>query len=224
MNDFYVYVHKYKSGVTAGKIFYVGKGRKFRAWSKYSRNSKWKSCTGLNEYSVDIVLNNISETDALDFENLLITEIGLINLTNLSLGGKGSSGFKLSEETKRKIGESSKGRRKGVTVTLETREKQRLSNTLNREALNARGFDNTGKKWTTSMREKLLRPELRKRIGMIQRKPVMCSNGMRFSHAKNAVEWLKVTGYDAATNANISKCCLGLRKSAYGFGWTFINK
>lgn len=73
--DYYVYLHK----TLDGKVFYVGKGVKKRAWSKSSRSNKW--CEKAKDgYSVEIYKENLSDLDALNLENKLITSIeGLVN-------------------------------------------------------------------------------------------------------------------------------------------------
>ena len=38
-NDYYVYLHK----TLNGEVFYVGKGRLKRAWSKSNRGKNWRS-------------------------------------------------------------------------------------------------------------------------------------------------------------------------------------
>lgn len=66
-NNYYVYVHKDNNG----NIFYVGKGRNKRAWSKTDRSKGWKEISDLG-YSVEIHLSNLSEKEALLKENELI--------------------------------------------------------------------------------------------------------------------------------------------------------
>ena len=76
MNKFYVYFHRRTSDNT---IFYVGKGTGKRAWSKDNRGQEWytESDSG---FTVEIVKNNLSNTEALALENELINTIpNLIN-------------------------------------------------------------------------------------------------------------------------------------------------
>lgn len=66
-NDYYVYLHK----TLDGKVFYVGKGRLKRAWSKAGRNLLWKEVSA-NGYSVELYKENLSEKEALELETYLI--------------------------------------------------------------------------------------------------------------------------------------------------------
>lgn len=67
--QYYTYIHLNKHN----KPIYVGKGKGSRAYDKRNYNE---------EYSVKIVNGNLSEKDALEFEELLISEIGIDNLYN----------------------------------------------------------------------------------------------------------------------------------------------
>jgi hypothetical protein len=80
LNNFYVYLHKELDGT----IFYVGKGNGTRAYSKSNRGLKWNNhIKSIGDYTVEIAYDNLTENDALDIEESLITEIGLSNLTNI---------------------------------------------------------------------------------------------------------------------------------------------
>lgn len=100
---FYVYIHRRHSD---NSIFYVGKGSGDRAWKTNSRNEHWRNVVKKHDYTVEIVARFSSEECAFSFEVALIDLIGLENLTNKSNGGRGSSGWKISEEGKRKLSEA----------------------------------------------------------------------------------------------------------------------
>lgn len=74
-NDYYVYLHK----TLDGDIFYVGKGRKNRAWVKFSRSKAWNEVSGKG-YSVELYSENLFEKEALEIESRLIET--LPNLVN----------------------------------------------------------------------------------------------------------------------------------------------
>ena len=61
-NNFYVYVHR---TADTGRIFYVGKGTKNRAWTKGSRNLHWRNIVNKNGYHVK--LKKIKELLAITF-------------------------------------------------------------------------------------------------------------------------------------------------------------
>jgi hypothetical protein len=102
---FYVYLHKKPNG----QIFYVGKGKGYRATQKSNRNAYWKRVVDKYGYNVTIFKDNMTEQEAFNLEMELIEAIGLENLTNLTVGGDGTSGFTHKAETKRKIGLANSG-------------------------------------------------------------------------------------------------------------------
>lgn len=98
---FYVYAHK----KPCGEVFYIGKGKNRRAWSKYDRNSMWVNTANKYGYTVEIIHDNLTEQEAFDKEVELIRKYGRRNigtgiLTNLTDGGEGVTGHVHSEEYK----------------------------------------------------------------------------------------------------------------------------
>lgn len=76
-NDYYVYGHYLKDN---GILFYVGKGRRNRKLSNTGRSKEWKQITENNEWYACVIKDNLSETQALEFEKELISkESNLIN-------------------------------------------------------------------------------------------------------------------------------------------------
>ncbi len=75
IRDFYVYLHKDKN---AGTPFYVGKGTRRRAYTKNGRNIYWKEKVEElnNEYDVEIVKDNLTESEAYELETELIKKYG----------------------------------------------------------------------------------------------------------------------------------------------------
>lgn len=198
MANFYVYLHRYASGPKLGEIFYVGKGCGKRSTSRCGRNQYWKNIVNKYGFACELAAFDLSEDAAFSVEQKIINDIGLDTLANLYTGGNG-----------------------GRIPSEASRERMRLSNTVTKAELKARGFDRTGSKWTPEIREKLLSSALRAKIGEAQRKTIVCSNGMTFSHGADAAEWLTRLGRMRVSKSNISKCCHGQRKSAYGFKWAF---
>jgi hypothetical protein len=108
-------------------IFYVGIGNDIRrAYRNEGRNDHWTKVYNKYGKVVDIIAQDISLDAAKEMEKHLIASIGLKSLCNKTLGGEGffggthseetreklrkaSTGKKFSDETKRKIGEKSKG-------------------------------------------------------------------------------------------------------------------
>lgn len=104
--DFCVYLHRKK---TNNEIFYVGKGKKHRPYQKSSRNAFWRSVVSKHGYIVEIVESGLQEWYALELETDLINLYGKRQdgdgiLVNLADGGAvGTTGYKMSEETKQLI-------------------------------------------------------------------------------------------------------------------------
>ena len=81
------------------EVFYIGIGKtEKRAYSKKSRNKWWKNIILKTEYSVEIIIEDISWKEAQEVEVLLISEygrrdLGLGNLVNLTNGGEVTQGM-----------------------------------------------------------------------------------------------------------------------------------
>jgi hypothetical protein len=111
MTNFYVYLHIKE---TDGTPFYVGKGSGNRAYV-YGRNDWWKKTVEKYGYDVIILEDNLSEDVSLEREIYWIDRIGRRDLgkgtlVNLTDGGDGISGLIFTEEHKRKIGDSNRGK------------------------------------------------------------------------------------------------------------------
>lgn len=134
MQTYYVYAYKHPS---TNVPFYIGKGHAERAMfhSRYAASNFFKNKhfkhTILKirrelsrEPVVELLADNLTEADALALEIELIKQYGrkLIDpngvLCNLTLGGDGVSGYKHTEESKRKM-------RENKVMTDELREKYR---------------------------------------------------------------------------------------------------
>lgn len=220
---FYVYRHIRND---TGQVFYVGKGRGNRAWSKGGRNFLWQEIAKESGYKIEFVKFNISEDEAFGLEKSTILDIGIENLCNLSIGGGGSSGYKLtekqrekqrnaligrkvSEETKRKISASNKGR-------IASKEKKiRLSLSHIGKIRSAESKI----KQSQSMLDRVSRKKNEMYGDMM--KPVKCSNGITFPSLADACSWVKSWSAESRPKASISRCALGQAKTAYGFGWSY---
>ena len=109
---FYVYTHKRESD---GVIFYVGKGRAQRAWSRNKRNAHWWAVANKHGVSVDVVERFETEAEAFTRERTLIAECrsaGIV-LTNKTDGGEGPAGMRHSEATRAKWRAARLGKKRG---------------------------------------------------------------------------------------------------------------
>ena len=77
--DHYVYSHITNDTNT---VFYIGHGRKSRAWTKYGRNSQWVQYSK-NGYTIEIISEGLSKSSAIEQERLLINTLKpFANLSN----------------------------------------------------------------------------------------------------------------------------------------------
>lgn len=112
--DFYVYLHR---KATTGEVFYVGKGKGDRALSIKHRNSRWNRTQKKHGLIVEIAQDGLQEWAAFELEKDLIALYGRENLSNMTDGGEGTSGWVQSEETKAKRGAAISAKTKGVPQT-----------------------------------------------------------------------------------------------------------
>lgn len=147
MNQFYVYIwYKFKNNRWIA--FYIGKGMDNRYMqTEKSRNIYFKRTIAKYKCKVKLYKTNLSENDAFTLEKQLIdayTKKG-VQLTNLTNGGEGSSGWfkkktkdeqeahrevsksflgkKHTNETRKRMSESAKERHRRHPMTDETRKK-----------------------------------------------------------------------------------------------------
>jgi hypothetical protein len=106
-NTFYVYLHK---KATDGSVFYVGKGKGKRAYSKFSRNIHWKRTVEKYGYFVEIYKDGLLEEEAFKLEEDLILFYGFDSLTNMTLGGHTTTGYSHTEESITKMQEIARQR------------------------------------------------------------------------------------------------------------------
>jgi NUMOD3 motif len=98
---FFTYAH-YKP---EGGLFYIGKGKRRRAYAMDSRNSHWQNI--VNKYGkprVELLAQWDTEKEAFEHEKVLIAcfkDMGYV-LANKTDGGEGSSGYKHTKEQKLK--------------------------------------------------------------------------------------------------------------------------
>jgi hypothetical protein len=103
MKIFYVYGHFIPNSETP---FYIGKGRKKRAWDKCGRTYWWHNIVNKNGFEVRILYETDDESSAFSIEKELIEHYGRKNtgtgvLINLTDGGEGASGVIRTEEIKK---------------------------------------------------------------------------------------------------------------------------
>lgn len=200
-SNFYVYLHR---KATDNSVFYVGKGKERRAWSKSSRNPFWHNIVKKHGYRVDVVFDGLSEDDSLQVEIDTILEMRYFGckLANITNGGDGVSGMFHSDETKKRLSEIGMGRKPSASAV---------------EKIVAK---NTGKKRSDAIKAQF------KDAQAWRRKPLYCSNGMVFNGIEDAVSWVrKNTQFVSALPSAI--CCAALQKkngAAYMLRWSYKHE
>lgn len=208
---FYTYAHY----TPEGRLFYIGKGLKGRAFTKDSRNTYWHNI--VNKYGkprVQILCNWNSEEEALSHERLLIScfrDMGF-KLCNLSDGGKGNAGITMSSETKEKISLSKQGTpawNKGIPLTEDC--KKKLS-----EAMVGRTSWNKGVSSKESTKQK---------ISGLKKGNLNCLQYKIIGTNIETGDIIKFVGAKALNSAGfihtaVYMCITGKRKSHKGYTWT----
>lgn len=221
-------------------------------------NKRWvnglgyRSCTvfykaikkyGWNNFEHDIVASNLTLEEANHFEELLIRELDTMNPLNgynLKSGGENN---KLSDETKRKIGNANKGRiiseediikmsesRKGRVLPEEVRRKisesnkgKKLSDETKRKIGQSSLGRNIGRKHTEEEIKKMRkRGKTKKENPAYHKKKViqLSKNGDVICQYESTMEAYRQTRINSG---NISECCRGIRNTAGGYKWLFVD-
>jgi hypothetical protein len=101
----------------SNKVFYIGIGTEYRAYSKHHRNNWWKKVVNKTDYKVEILYNNLTKDLACELEIFLIEiygrkDLNKGDLVNMTDGGEGT--VNKSEEVRKKISENLKGKPSGM--------------------------------------------------------------------------------------------------------------
>ena len=116
---FYVYEHW---RLDRDECFYVGKGKKNRAYSRGGRSSHWANIVAKLErigsgYEVRLVATGLTESEAFSLEKERIAFWrDIVDLCNKTDGGDGVSGLVMSEDARQKMSAKAKGRPGNVTM------------------------------------------------------------------------------------------------------------
>lgn len=128
---------------------------------------------------------------------------------NLTSGGE--TGYEVTDEVRKKMSKSAKGR----VLSKEQRENLSKANkgrTHSKEARNKMSKAKKGKHISTETKEKIGKP-----VNMLSEKMVVIK---RFTTITSALQELG----KPITCGNISSCCKGKIKTAYGYKWEYAEK
>ena len=122
--------HTYAHYKPQGGLFYIGKGSGDRAHQKNGRNAYWNRVVAkYGNPHVKILAYWDTEQEAMDHEVLLIScfkDMGY-KLTNMSAGGDGCSGYKHTEEAKKKIQIARLGNKHGLGKVFSQTRRDKIS-------------------------------------------------------------------------------------------------
>lgn len=206
LSKFYIYVHRRADD---NSLFYIGKGNKYRAWSKQGRSEWWNRIVNKHGLAVEIVVHQMTESDAFQLEKDLI-DFYKEYVINLTAGGDGGGEW-IDPARNSKHSEMMKQRWSSVEYRSkhDFHLKQLHSDPVHRRRI------------SEMMRERHLDPEYTKRVGVAARKKhakkVQRSDGVIFD---SVIDAARAVG--AKSHGNIGNAALGKRKNAYGYTWEYI--
>ena len=199
-----VYQHRRKDN---NEIFYIGIGKtRRRAYSKEYRNNHWHNIVNKVGYDVDILIEGLTWDEACDKETELIKQYGRNDLdkgklVNMTDGGEGTPNRILSEESKKKIGLASIGRK----FDDNARKKMGESHKGNKHALGHKHDDATRKKMSQSRTGKPRSEEFKRMMSEKYKGQKMSEEQKKklSQAAMGRVPWNKGIKYSEDTKKNI---------------------
>lgn len=155
MKDYYIYAHIRPD---TSQTFYIGKGRKRRASTVSKRNKIWNDIVKKNNgvFQIVILHEGLFESEAFELEIMEISKMGRLCdgsgcLSNLTLGGEGTSGHSPSREHRQKLSKAFSGKNHPLFGKKHSVEHvQRMSNSLK-----GKKSWNKGLKHTEETKEKI---------------------------------------------------------------------
>jgi hypothetical protein len=155
LNMAIVYIHKRADN---GDVFYVGIGKtEKRAYQEKYRNQYWKNVAKKYGYTVCIIKSEIDWSEACCLEIELIAKykrkIHGGTLCNITAGGDGVVGVKMSEEHKSKISKSNKGKKRS-SETRASISKSRMGIVFSDNHKSNISKSKTGKKCSQEFKDK----------------------------------------------------------------------
>jgi hypothetical protein len=143
MNNFCVYAHTKPDGT----IFYIGKGLKRRSKEVRGRNKYWNNVVNKYGFNIVILADTLTNNEAMYEEIQLIKHFKKFgSLTNMTDGGEGMTGYKMSEQAKKAIQDTKWGNKNpsfkgdilGINILTGIKKVYRGN-----KQLEADGFDNS---------------------------------------------------------------------------------
>ena len=212
-----------------GKV-YIGKTcRKMSERQNNKELDGYKGCpvvyNAIKKYGVENIVTNVLFYGFMDEQKCSEREKQMIAHYrsnqreygyNLTDGGEGICGYRLSEEARKKIGEALIGEKNhnyGKRPSEETRRK--ISESLKGRIIT----DEIRLKISKSLRGRHKSDETRKKIGEANSKRVVCiETGVIFNSIKEAAANM------GRRRSDISRCCRGILKTSGGYHWKYVEE
>lgn len=215
-NNSYIYKH---IRLDTNQVFYigVGTGKNYaRAKEKFNRNKYWKNIINKTDYEVQIIIDNLSQENAYELEELIVSIYGLKRkggiLCNMTEGGRGGQkGYSQSKESQIKRSNSLKG-----TVFTKER-KENISNSLKNKIKSEEHCKNISK---SLINRKLSESHIKNMIKSRYKKVLQLKNNKIikiWDSVKEASEYYNINP------SSISHCCAGRKKSIVGHNWKYLD-
>ncbi len=228
MNTYTVYKHTCPSGKVYIGITARPVSRRWHGGSAYRNNPHFYAAIkkyGWDAFKHEILAEGLAREEACAMERRLIKEHQSTDPEkgyNLSPGGdKTTLGYKFSPESRAKISQALRGKRKGIPHTAEHRENLR-------RALTGRKYsEETRAKLRDALGDRFKTPEARARQKENTPKGekhhratiVLCTTtGEIFPTIEDAARCKQLT------RSNISACCRGKQKTAGGLCWAYYKE
>lgn len=205
----------YRHTFPNGKM-YIGVTKKvpvYRRWQNgygYSQQPKMARAIakyGWDNVRHDILLTNLTEREAKFWEQFYIRQFDTVNHGyNITLGGDGLTGMKLSEETKRKIGEANRQKKyPGNAAAL-------------KKYISQHGAWNKGKSLAGEHLRKITE-ERRQRCN----KPIFACNPQTHKVVLTFPSCTVAAKSCGVSKNVISRCAHGGRKTSCGYEWRYAD-
>lgn len=190
---FYVYAHR---RATDGSIFYIGKGKGFRATNKSSRNIHWRRIVAKHDYTIEFIKKEMDEKSSFELEEFLISELRLsgFSLANITNGGEGESGRVITEEAKAKMRYAKLGKPQAPEHAAKSA----------RSRLGHKNSDHS-----------------KKITSITKSRPIVNSDGERFKSVRAACAVMTARIGFEASGSHIASAATGRHTSAYGLSWSY---
>lgn len=203
-----------------------------RAFTKHQRSKLWLTIVSKSEYKVEIIYESdcFEEIKSKEIEFILLygrIDLKTGSLSNHTKGGDGTTGYDFSEETRKKISESSKTRfrKKGYKQNLTPEGKERKIKALKNKIVSNETKEKISKSRIGNSFAK--GHKLNEDVKNAIREKMNCKKILQLDLNNNLIAEYPSAHYIANTlgelysRAGIRRCCKGITKSYKGFIWTF---